>query len=256
MAESQEHLYVEFYVKPVENKVKSAAEGRPVFDEKEMIKIRIAGDKGTELHAPVTEASVYVPEGPGQKGRRLTYIEQFPEQYEAFKAGREQAISGTPIEEATFLTVSQRAELKAVNIFTVEALAGIEAADKLGMSGSVMVEHARAYLDRAQGAAEDGTLINKNKALELKVTEMQQQIAELMKTGKVEPAAQTAKDDDDASSEPANADEVTEDGPFYGYSAKALREFIKEKTGKSPLGNPKLSTLLAMAKEAAETEPA
>ncbi|MEL6758227.1 MAG: hypothetical protein AAFP81_17480 [Pseudomonadota bacterium] len=255
MAENHDHLFIQFYVKPVENKVKSADAGRPIFDEKEMIKIRIAGDKGTELHAPVNEASVYVAQGPGQKGRRLTYVEQFPEQYEAFKAGREQAVSGTPIEEATFLTVSQRAELKALNIYTVEALAGMEAADKLGMSGSTMVEHARAYLDRAKGASSDGELIHKNKALELRLTEMQEQIAQLMKGGHVEPAAQTAVDGE-AEPEATAEDEVTEDGPFYGYNSKALRAFIKDKTGKAPLGNPKLSTLLTMAKECAESEPA
>jgi len=47
-------------------------------------------------------------------------------------------------------------------------------------------------------------------------------------------------------------EDVDKPGPFFGYTPKMLREFIKEKSGEPVKGNPKLATLLSMAEEALE----
>ena len=58
----------------------------------------------------------------------VTYAERFARQYQQFKAQAAQTKSGTPLEYAPFLTEARRAELRALNIYTVEALAAIDGA--------------------------------------------------------------------------------------------------------------------------------
>lgn len=235
MAEA--HLDVQFYLDTKENPSKSVSAGRPIFDEVEMVRIRIAGDKGTDFHAPAHMKATYVREGIGDPGRRISYVERFPAEYEAFKRGISQAVTGTPIEEAPFLTMANRAELKAVNVFTVEALAGLEKTEKLGMQGAAWRDQARAYLERAKGSAVDGKLIAETQNLKAEIENLK---AMLASKGAEAPEPEEA------------VDEVDKPGPFFGYTAKMLREFIKEKSGAGVKGNPKLETLLSMAEDLVE----
>lgn len=243
MTESTEHLYVTFFTDARHNPAKSAEAGRPIYDDMEMVKIKIAGDKGTELVAPAHEKAYSVREGIAGITHRLSYAEFFPEEYKAFKAGQTQAVSGTPLEEAPFLTAANRAELKAVNVYTIEALAGLEKTDKLGMNGDRMKDEARAYLKRAEGSAIDGKLLADNEALKRQLEMMQEQINRL--GGKQEEAPNEPSE--------ASAETVDKPGPFFGYTAKMLRDFIKDKSGEGVRGNPKLPTLLSMAEELVET---
>lgn len=237
---ANEHLYVEFFSDTKKNARESALQGRPIFKDVEMVKIRIAGDKGTVHVAPAHEKAYSIREGVMGVTHRLSYAEFFPEEYAAFKAGLSQAVSGTPIEEAPFLTMANRAELKGVNVFTIEALAGLEKLDKLGMNGTTWRDQARAYLKRAEGSAIDGKVLADNEALKRQLEIMQEQLRQL--------AAQKGEAVEEPSE--ASAEVVDKPGPFFGYTAKMLREFIKEKTDAPVKGNPKLATLLSMAEEA------
>jgi hypothetical protein len=243
MADDFEHLYVEFFMDTIQNMRETAEQGRPIFNNVEYVKVRIAGDKGTVHVAPAHEKAYAVREGVMGVTHRVSYAEMYPEQYKAFKAGLSQAVTGTPIDEAPFLTMANRAELKGVNVFTIEALAGLEKTDKLGMNGDRMREQARAYLKRAEGSAIDGKLLADNEALKADLEVMKAQMAQLL--------AKKGKEDADEPSE-ASAEEVDKPGPFFGYTAKMLREFIKDKTEQPVKGNPKLATLLSMAEEALE----
>ena len=97
--DNKPHLHVEFYIEAVENPAKSREAGRPIFEEKEFVKVMIAGDPKNTLIAPANER--------GSGG--VTYAERFPEHYKLFKADRDQmAASGTPLSEVPWLTAAKR----------------------------------------------------------------------------------------------------------------------------------------------------
>jgi len=250
MAEAKDdnHVIVEFYTKARENKRKSAAEGRPVFDNVEMVKIRFSGDKLREHHAPAHEVWSTVRQGMGDKGQQVTYAQRFPREYEAYKRQEEIAPSGTPIEELPNLTAAQRAELKSVNILTVEALAGLPSGKPLGMQGDTMIDLAKTYLARAKDGAKDTELVNRLRNQDTEIADLKAQVAALLR--KQEKGGKAA---DDGAGD-GNGDEVSEPGPFFGYDSRMLRDYIKAQTGEPPKGNPKLSTLLEMAKEVAAAQ--
>ena len=59
----------------------------------------------------------------------ISYAERFRRQHQQFKAESVQTKSGTPLEYGRFLTEARRAEMRAQNIYTLEALAAIDGAD-------------------------------------------------------------------------------------------------------------------------------
>lgn len=227
------HLHPAFYLKTRHNKRKSDEQGAPVFDEIEMCEIRVAGDKGTIHHHRANAPYHLIRNGPGDMGQWLTPADIFPDEYKAFQENREQLRGGVPITEAPFLSAGEIETCKALNIFTVEALAGIEKTEKLGMGGDIWVEGAKSYLD-------DRSSRRDVSALEREVAELKAKLGV-----EADPPAQVEV--------PANpGDEVvTEDGPFEGMGKADLKMYIKERTGETPRGNPSIETLLEMCKEAA-----
>jgi len=127
-----------FFKKPVQNKAASEKEGRPIFDEKEMVEVKFPGDKQTVAVFPVED-----------KHRK-----RWPKHYEAFQAGQERAAIGTPLEAWPILTSSRVAELKAMGILSVDEYADVTdgTLTKLGMNARAEREKARAFL----AAAKDG----------------------------------------------------------------------------------------------------
>lgn len=145
-------LAVEFFSKPIEIPRKSKAEKRPIFEDREYIRIRFPADNKRELVAPAHEMH-YV----SHLKRQMTYAERFKPNYDAWRADHEaEFIEGTPLSEATFLTEAKRAELRAQNIKTIEQLAGLptQAMRKLGMGAQGLVQSAQDYLERAKGLSE------------------------------------------------------------------------------------------------------
>ena len=103
-------LTVKFRRAPVLNPHKSAKEGRAIFDEVDFITIWTPGSQLTVIDAPITSGF---------------YLQRFRAKYDAWKAGLDAAVSGTPLEHFPFLLskVGLTAELKAMHIHTVEQLA-------------------------------------------------------------------------------------------------------------------------------------
>ena len=117
--ELDNRLFVQFFVEAVQNNYKSEQAGRPIFDEVEMIRIMTPGAR-----------DVFV-------GKvNISYQQRFPKQYAAFKAGKEQPMEGTPLEEVPFLSVAQVAELKAINVKTLEQLANMSDANAQQVMGN------------------------------------------------------------------------------------------------------------------------
>lgn len=132
-------IFPRFHIRAVENKLKSREAGRPIFEDREYVEILIAGDKSTVHCPPVNDE----------------HRHRWPEQYRAFKAELETPLEGTPIEQWPAMSASQVAELKALHILTVEALAELpdNGVKNLGMGGRELVAKAKAYLDSAGSTA-------------------------------------------------------------------------------------------------------
>lgn len=230
-------LHVEFYTSPKQNMKRTREEGRPIFEDAEFVRIRFAGDRNRTLEAPANQPSVRDPQ---DNTRWLTYIDRFPDHYKAFKEGRVYRGGGTPLDELPFLTASQRAELRAVNIHDAETLAAMEGEPlkKLGMFGRALKDQAQAWLDKAKGSADLTRMAADNAALREQMEAMQRQLAEFIARGNA-PSAPSAA--------PASQ--------FAAMDDNAIKDFIKQKTGERPRGNPSHATLVSMADEIAAQQP-
>ena len=135
--EADKKLFVVFFREAVQNEFKSIEAGRPIFDDIDMIRI----------HAPGTRDTMV---GMAHHG----YQQRFPRQWAQYKAGQEQTVSGTPLSQVPWLTVSQVAELATFNIKSVEGLASMpdNVAQKF-MNHHALKQQAAAYLESAKGAA-------------------------------------------------------------------------------------------------------
>lgn len=125
-------LVATFHKVAVKNNFRSQTEQRPIFEEKEFVRIERVGDKTTVIDR---EASDF------DKAR-------FARQYAAFLRGEDSQLQGMPIESMPNLTKVRIAELKALNVHTIEALAGVpdSALNKIGMDAQKLREKAREVL--------------------------------------------------------------------------------------------------------------
>lgn len=213
------HLAVEFYTKAQENKRKSAEEGRPIYDEIEMIKIRIAGDPKTVHCAPAhDQSSARDP----HTNERLTYAQLHHGPYEAFKRGKEYVGSGTPLKELSFLSESKRKELEALHIHTAEALSQLDGTNlqRLGMGGRELKNQAQAWLDKASGSADVTRLAAENAAMAERLAQLEAMMIEQAKVA------------------PPIVEEVpaipTAASPFQDWDADTIRLWIEEQGGDKP----------------------
>lgn len=159
-------LYVTFYVRAVMNNFQSSEQGRPIFDEKEYIRIIVPGDSKTTVDCPVTDE----------------FRMRFAKQYDQFKRGMEQAVSGTPLEVWPQLTVGLVAELKAMNISTVEQLADLDDGRAQRIMGHFELRRrARAFLDAAQGEAANNKMAAELEKRDDEINQLKAQMAELLK---------------------------------------------------------------------------
>lgn len=227
MAEHKSDVHVEFFLDTVKHEAKSLEAGRPIFDEREFVRIKFPGDKHRELVAPANQSSVRNP----QNNEWLTYIDRFPEHYAAFKRNQQYFGEGTPIDEAPFLSNAEKAELKAFNVHTLEALAGMPDTNlnKFGMGARKMQDQAKAYIAKATDSALETRLAADNAGLRDQLAVLSAQVQELM--GAKQPAVPTGP------------------SPFAAMDADTIKAYIKDRTGQAPRGNPSLETLVRMADE-------
>lgn len=207
-----------FYTDAIQNMKRSNDEGRPIFDDKEMIRIDIPGDKNLNWIGEVEEK----------------HRERWPDHYARFKRNEQRAVSGTPIEQwpNANLTKSRVAEIKASNILSVEELSMIpdSSLGKLGMGGRELREQARAWLTQAANGAKDAALAKENAELR----ERLERLEAMMSPKPVEPKEKSIDDCSD--------DE--------------LKIFIERETGEKQRSNAARDKLLARARELAEQKQA
>lgn len=131
-------LYVEFYRKPVLQPGKSREAGRAVYEEIDYVRIHVPGDKSCVVERPVSQQDVF----------------RFQERYNKWKAGQEEAVTGTPLSALPGMNPSKVEEYKFFKLVTVEQLA--EANDNLGakfMSFQQDKQRAKAFMEVAKNNA-------------------------------------------------------------------------------------------------------
>lgn len=158
-----EKLYVRFFQKPKQNSTKTKRAGRPIFEDTDYIEIMQPGNKESIIQRPVTKRD----------------IERFQIQYQKYKANEDQRIIGMPLEEAPFVTRSQVEELKYMNIFTVEQLAGLtDAHAQNGRGFQTLKQKAQVWLDSAKDNQGSAQLVEE-------VTDLKNQLAASLENNKV-----------------------------------------------------------------------
>ena len=159
-------LYVTFHVLPIFNAFKSAEAGRPIYEDEEYIRIIVPGDSKTTVDCPAD----------------ATFKARFPKQYEHFKKGLEQSVTGTPLEMWPQMTVSMVAEFKAVNIRTVEQLAELSDSNAQKFMGSNMWrQKAHAFLEAAAGEAENNKMAAELEKRDVEIQALKTQMEQLLK---------------------------------------------------------------------------
>lgn len=146
---------VEFYRDAVQNNFKSAQEGRPIYDEKDFVRIQTPGDTKTTVVRAVTEQDKL----------------RFPRSWDAYQKNIELAQEGTPLEEWNQISRSQTKELKHVGIATVETLAQVSDGNiqKLGPGYSQLRQRARQFLESAADDAKSTAWAREKEALEERI---------------------------------------------------------------------------------------
>lgn len=139
-----DRLAVRFFLKAEQNNFLSQQENRPVFEDREFVRIEVPGDAKTVIETYVREE------------HKL----RFPRQWMAFQMNRENPETGTPLAEWPLLSASQAEMLKAIKFRTVESIANCSdlQCQSIGMIGgmapSALRERARAFLAAAHGTAD------------------------------------------------------------------------------------------------------
>jgi hypothetical protein len=239
-------VYVQFFIPetPFDSDIDANAtkeQGRPIYKSNEYVRVTMPGDP---LNKPVClahEKRFF----DRRSGQRLSYAEAYAEEYRMFKAGLAEQIVGTPLTELPAISAAKRAELKALAIHTVEALASLDGQNlkRLGMEGNSLKGLATAYLEKAKGSAMDAKFAAENAALKAQIEELQKAVKQIA-------AGKAASDENDVNPAPA--------GPFDDFSEDDLKAYIKTRTGETPRGRVSRETLVRTATElhSAEMEAA
>lgn len=163
-AEADRKLLVAFFKDTVKNETKSIAAGRPIFDEIDLVKIITPGSRDSFV-GDATEQ----------------YQHRFKAQWDRYKAGQAQSVSGTPLNQLPWLSVSQIAEFNAVGCQTVEQLVGMpDSMSQKFMGHHAIKQKALAYLDAATSAAPMLKLQSELEKRDEQIKELQGQMAAIL----------------------------------------------------------------------------
>ncbi len=138
MNDQDKRLRVNFAPFPQINQEKSAAEGRPIFDDVLYITIMVPGERDV-VHRAAWQRD----------------YDRFPMQYSAYLNKKDQDVgSGTPLKLLTWLTNAQVKELEFFNCYTVEQLANLaDSAAAKFMGIQALKQRAKDFLVASKEAA-------------------------------------------------------------------------------------------------------
>ena len=157
--------FPEFWIEAEPLPAESEKAGREICRDVEMVYIYTPGDRTSVPCHKVTDE----------------HRQRWPAQYAAFKKLRTVAHEGTALEDWPRMTPSRIRELKAVNLFTVENVAGMNDAiiQRLGMGGRELWWRRRRLSQAQRTAPTRRRLAVENERMKLDMARQQQQIADL-----------------------------------------------------------------------------
>jgi len=206
----------------------SETKGEPVYDLKEMVQLRFAGDRN---YSPVFETSEM---WRNINGRVVTYAERFADQYRAFVQGENQVAGGTALEmlKPYGITPAQISMCNALKVYSIEAILEMRNPNALGMATNAIMamakrwqaDHAERHQAETQGSIE---------AMQAEINRLKALI----------PAQETSPTEIDAAVQAA-------DDEYAALSDDELKDRIAgiTKTGR-PRGNPSRETLVQALRE-------
>lgn len=155
-------LLVRFYVEPLENKNKSKAEGRPIYEDTEFVSIAVPGNRSSVIERPARDVDK----------------QRFAKHYQMFKARiQDQEVEGTPLEEWPAVRRSQVEELKFFNVRTVEQLAQLSDVHAQNFRGiQPLKARANAFLE----ATETSAAAEKIASQDAEIAALKEQMAQLI----------------------------------------------------------------------------
>ena len=161
MEDNRGKMAVFFHTVQVQNNFKTMTEKRPIFEEKIFLKKLVPGDSTLVVDRPMREQD----------------IDEFPIEWARFEQKKEQKISGTPIDVWSAISETQKAEFKALHIFTIDQFAQL--ADSVGnkiMGFNDLRDKARAFI----AAAKDSAVFDKIRAeTDAKLAQQEEEMAQL-----------------------------------------------------------------------------
>jgi hypothetical protein len=202
----------------------TAAAGRPIFRDLEVVDIRRPGSQNYGTY-PVTAFARWVEDPITREQRAISYAERFSRQYRQFKENATQTKQGTPLDHVPFLTEARRAELRALNILVIEQLADIDGQElkNLGQGGRELKNKAIEFIEVAKQTAAPSLQLQ----AELEAMRAKNQLL---------------AEDNEMLRQRAGMNGAQ----FDSMSEEQLRGYIKDATGHAPVGNLDRKTLLRM----------
>lgn len=156
--------YAFFREDTVLNKAKTEREGRPIYDAVVLLEKIVPGDPSNRPVRPMREQDK----------------SDFPREWAAFQAKREQQIPGTPLSAVPWLSRTQIAEYNALAIFTVEQLATLpESVASRIMGFHTIKAKAENFLKAAQDSAYMERMAAAGKEKDAQIEALRAEIAEL-----------------------------------------------------------------------------
>lgn len=179
---------VQFWEKPVQNKVATANNGRPIFYKALMARItspamktqtpdqevRLTDENGTVIRRKVRFVNA-------DTGKVEYWEDHFREQLRAFEDGRKTDGTGTPLESYPKLDVAQIAMLKMQGIHFLEQLSCVPDSQlgNLGPGGRSLRDGANAYIEAAKGNAPMDKLAKENEDMRAQLAALQENMKQL-----------------------------------------------------------------------------
>jgi len=135
MESNRGKMAVFFHAVQVQNNFLTAQEKRPIFQERIFLKKLVPGDNTLTIDRPMREQD----------------IEDYPVEWARFEQKKEATVAGTPIEVWNAISETQKAEFKALNIFTIDQFAQLAdiAGNKI-MGFNDLREKARTFIAASQ----------------------------------------------------------------------------------------------------------
>ena len=145
-----ENLVVLFENHFIPNEAKTLATGRLIADDVIVCRARFPGSQEERVYPAFTHS--HWGRDPHTGGQvSITYAERFKHQFRQFKEHQVQTKAGTPLAHVPFLTAARQAELRALNVYTVEQLAGMDGQElkNIGPGGRELKNQAQAFIDES-----------------------------------------------------------------------------------------------------------